>query len=57
MANSTRLGSGTNALAQTGLPVLLADLQVVIPPVDPNRGFDAVVIGEPPRAFSGNQYC
>ncbi len=23
---------------------------------DPNRGFDAVVIGEPQRAFYGNQY-
>ncbi|MGP3912995.1 recombinase family protein [Nonomuraea sp. 10N515B] len=24
---------------------------------DPRRGFDAVVIGEPQRAFYGNQYC
>jgi hypothetical protein len=23
---------------------------------DPDRGFDAVVIGSPERAFSGNQY-
>lgn len=23
---------------------------------DPERGFDAVVIGEPQRAFYGNQY-
>ena len=29
---------------------LLADL------ADPGRGFDAVVIGEPQRAFYGNQY-
>src|SRR6266498_456597 len=29
---------------------LLADL------ADPHRGFDAVVIGEPQRAFYGNQY-